>query len=147
MYTALVVIDILTSLALVVLILIQHGKGADVGAAFGSGASQTVFGSGGSGSFLTRATAILALIFFVVSLSLAYLSGQRPKAQSVLDSAAPVQSAPQSPLSDSGLPRPSVPPVDVPASPPQNITVMPKDSPVAPVESARNPIDVPSPSK
>jgi preprotein translocase subunit SecG len=76
MLTALLVIDILACAGLIGLILLQHGKGADVGAAFGSGASQTVFGSQGSASFLTRTTAVLAVVFFAASLGLAYLSGQ-----------------------------------------------------------------------
>ena len=139
MFTALLVIDILVSVALIGLILIQHGKGADVGAAFGSGASQTVFGSGGSASFLTRATAVLALIFFVTSLSLAYLTGQRPKAQSVLDSAAPA-TLPQMPVS--GLPTTPISP-DVPVSPSQDNTVVPKNIPAQ--APSTNPIDVPAP--
>jgi len=73
LYTILVVIQVVTALSLVGLILIQHGKGADAGAAFGSGASGTVFGSQGSANFLSRATAALATVFFAVSLSLAYL--------------------------------------------------------------------------
>lgn len=65
------------ALALIGLILIQRGKGADAGAAFGAGASGTVFGSAGSGSFLSRLTAVLATLFFVTSLSLAYLAGRQ----------------------------------------------------------------------
>jgi len=64
------------SIALVGFILIQHGKGADAGAGFGGGSSGTVFGSQGSGSFLTRTTAVLATVFFVSNLVLAYFSGQ-----------------------------------------------------------------------
>ena len=64
-------------ISLVVLILVQHGKGADAGAAFGSGASSTVFGSQGSSNFFSRTTAILAASFFISSLSLAYLSSQQ----------------------------------------------------------------------
>ncbi|MEO5702530.1 MAG: preprotein translocase subunit SecG [Gammaproteobacteria bacterium] len=142
MFTALLIIDILVSIALIGLILMQHGKGADVGAAFGSGASQTVFGSGGSGSFLTRATAVLALMFFIISLSLAYLTGQRPKTQSVMDGAAPAQTLPQAPVT--GLPTTPLAP-DVPA-PPLNSSVVPKDSSTQiPVEPSGTPIDVPAP--
>ena len=79
----------MVAIALVALVLLQHGKGADAGAAFGSGASQTVFGSQGSGSFLTRATAILATVFFVTSLILAYLSvGQATSSNSVTQGSA-----------------------------------------------------------
>ncbi len=74
-YTILVVVQVVVAISLVGLILIQHGKGADAGAAFGSGASGTVFGSQGSANFLSRTTAALATVFFVVSLSLAYLVG------------------------------------------------------------------------
>lgn len=73
LYTILVVIQVLVAVTLIGLILLQHGKGADAGAAFGSGASGTVFGASGSANFLSRATAALATVFFAVSLSLAYL--------------------------------------------------------------------------
>lgn len=73
LYTILVVVQVLVAVALVALILVQHGKGADAGAAFGSGASGTVFGARGSANFLSRATAALATVFFAVSLTLAYL--------------------------------------------------------------------------
>jgi preprotein translocase subunit SecG len=86
LYSILVAIDVLLAIGIIGLILIQHGKGADVGAAFGSGASGTVFGSQGSASFLTRLTAILATLFFVNSLGLAYLASNRPAAESVIDS-------------------------------------------------------------
>jgi preprotein translocase subunit SecG len=75
---------VLLSIGLVGLILIQHGKGADAGAAFGSGASSTVFGSQGSASFLSRTTAILATLFFISSLILAYLSSQVKGPDSVM---------------------------------------------------------------
>ncbi|MBZ0073175.1 MAG: preprotein translocase subunit SecG [Thiohalobacteraceae bacterium] len=70
MYTLLLVVQILLAVGVIVLVLLQHGKGADAGAAFGSGASGTVFGSRGAGSFLTRATAVLATLFFANSLLL-----------------------------------------------------------------------------
>ena len=75
--TLIVVAHVLVALALVGLVLIQQGKGADMGAAFGGGASQTVFGSQGSGSFLTRLTAVLAAVFFVTSFSLAVFAKNR----------------------------------------------------------------------
>ncbi len=71
------VIHVLTALAIIGLILLQQGKGAEAGASFGAGASQTVFGSQGSGNFFTRATAILAAIFFVTSFGLAVLAKQQ----------------------------------------------------------------------
>jgi preprotein translocase subunit SecG len=74
MQTVLVVVHLLLALGLVGLILLQHGKGADAGAAFGSGASATVFGSRGSANFLSRTTAVLAAAFFATSLALAYFA-------------------------------------------------------------------------
>lgn len=78
---ALLVVHVLVSVALIGLILIQQGKGADTGASFGGGASQTVFGSAGSATFLTRATKWLAIVFFSTSLALAYLARERAEEQ------------------------------------------------------------------
>ncbi len=75
--TILLVVQVLVAMSLIGFILIQHGKGADAGAAFGSGASSTVFGSQGSGNFLTRATAVLAFVFLTNSLALGYIASQR----------------------------------------------------------------------
>jgi preprotein translocase subunit SecG len=72
--TVLLITVVVVAVALVGLILLQHGKGADAGASFGSGASQTVFGSTGAGNFLTHTSAILATLFFVTCLALAYVS-------------------------------------------------------------------------
>lgn len=74
METAIIVVHLVVAIAIIALILIQQGKGADVGASFGSGASQTLFGSRGSGNALTRGTAILATVFFVTSVSLAVIA-------------------------------------------------------------------------
>jgi preprotein translocase subunit SecG len=71
------VLHVIACIGLVGLILIQQGKGAEVGASFGSGASQTIFGSAGSGSFITRITGIFAAVFFITSLTLGYMSHQR----------------------------------------------------------------------
>ena len=79
MYEILLVVYLLVSLALIGLVMIQQGKGADMGASFGAGASNTVFGSGGSGSFLTRTTAILATLFFLISLVLGSMSSNKVK--------------------------------------------------------------------
>ncbi len=75
--TIVLVTHTIIALLIIVLVLLQRGKGADAGAAFGSGASGTVFGSQGSSNFFSRSTAILATAFFISSLSLAYLSGQQ----------------------------------------------------------------------
>lgn len=81
----LLALHVLLSISLIVLILLQQGKGADAGAAFGSGASATVFGSRGSATFLSKATGILAALFLVVSLVLAYLASGRDRDTSVVD--------------------------------------------------------------
>lgn len=78
-------VHVLIAALMIGLILIQHGKGADAGAAFGSGASGTVFGAKGSGSFLSRSTAILAAMFFSTSLALAYLGGNRAAPEDIVD--------------------------------------------------------------
>lgn len=69
METLVVVVHVIVAIAIVGLVLLQQGKGADAGAAFGSGASQTVFGSAGTGNFLTRSTSVAATIFFITSLT------------------------------------------------------------------------------
>ena len=81
----LLVIHIIIAVAIVALILLQQGKGADAGAAFGGGASGTVFGSQGSASFLSRSTAVLAALFFATSLALAYLANEKSQPTSVVD--------------------------------------------------------------
>lgn len=76
MQAVILMIHVAIAIALVALILVQQGKGADAGASFGGGASQTVFGSRGSGSFLAKLTGMLTVLFFVTSLGLAYLASQ-----------------------------------------------------------------------
>ena len=80
--TVVVVVHVLVSLGLIGLIMIQQGKGAEAGASFGGGASQTVFGSQGSGNFLTKSTKYLAIIFFATSISLAVIAKQRSEVSS-----------------------------------------------------------------
>lgn len=80
--TIVVVVHVLVSLGLIGLIMIQQGKGAEAGASFGGGASQTVFGSQGSGNFLTKTTKYLAIIFFATSISLAVIAKQRSEVSS-----------------------------------------------------------------
>ena len=79
-YEVLMVVYLIVALMLIGMVLIQQGKGADMGASFGSGGSNTVFGSGGSGNFMTRTTAILATLFFVVSLILGNQTADKDKA-------------------------------------------------------------------
>ncbi|MGL4735290.1 MAG: preprotein translocase subunit SecG [Enterovibrio sp.] len=85
MYEALLVVYLLAAIAVIGLVLVQQGKGADMGASFGSGASNTVFGSSGSGNFLSRMTSIFACIFFVLSLVLGNLTTHRTKQVGVFD--------------------------------------------------------------
>lgn len=95
MNTLITVVHVLIALVLIALVLLQKGKGAEVGASFGSGASNTVFGSRGTGSFLTHSTAILAGLFFLTSLSLAYFSVHAGGQSVVSEATAPTQSAAQ----------------------------------------------------
>jgi len=86
METLVWVVHIIVAIAVIALVLLQHGKGADMGAAFGSGSSGSLFGATGSANFLSRSTAILASLFFLSSLGLAYFGLQQHKpADSVLD--------------------------------------------------------------
>jgi preprotein translocase subunit SecG len=84
METLVLVLHVLAALAIIGLVLLQHGKGADMGAAFGGGASGSLFGSTGSANFLSRTTALLATIFFVTSLALTWFSAHRTEAKGVM---------------------------------------------------------------
>jgi preprotein translocase subunit SecG len=96
--TLILAVQLLTAVTMIGLVLIQHGKGADMGASFGSGASGSLFGATGSANFLSRTTAVCASVFFVCTLALAYLGsqggGRAESGGSVLDRAAPAASAP-----------------------------------------------------
>lgn len=103
-FTVTLAVHILVGLGVIGLVLLQHGKGADMGAAFGSGSSGSLFGASGSANFLSRATAGLATVFFITSLSLAYMAGKRPTAAgaSIMDSvkvesAVPAVAQPEAP--------------------------------------------------
>jgi preprotein translocase subunit SecG len=108
--TIILTVQMLSALAMIGLILVQHGKGADMGAAFGSGGSGSLFGASGSANFLSRTTAVLATIFFICTLALAYFGNLRtPSTGSVLEGAAvvapavtEVAPAPSSPASGIG---------------------------------------------
>jgi len=95
MQTIMLILHVLLALTIIGLVLLQQGKGADAGAAFGSGASGTVFGARGSGSFLTRMTTMFATLFFVTSIGLAVLAAHHSDSGgSVVDSAPPTEQAP-----------------------------------------------------
>jgi len=124
MHVILVVVLVLLAISLVVLVLLQRGKGADIGAAFGSGASQTVFGAQGSASFLTRTTAVIATLFFLTCLGLAYLSGHEKHPQSIMETvgaAAPPKAAPEQPVAEEKTVE-QKPPSDVPDVPESDST-------------------------
>lgn len=101
MYQLILLIHVFAAICIVALVLVQQGKGATMGAAFGSGASQTIFGSRGSGSFLFRITMGLALVFFITSLGLNYMVTRAYKQEKVITlPEAPAQSVP----APSGIP-------------------------------------------
>ncbi|SFD37176.1 preprotein translocase subunit SecG [Paracidovorax konjaci] len=102
-------VQMLAALVMIGLILIQHGKGADMGAAFGSGSSGSLFGASGSANFLSRTTAVLAAIFFVATLALAYFGNARPAGVgSVLETPAAAPAVqPVAPASASAVPAPA----------------------------------------
>ncbi|RZL45603.1 MAG: preprotein translocase subunit SecG [Variovorax sp.] len=113
----LVGVQMLSALVMIGLILVQHGKGADMGAAFGSGSAGSLFGASGSANFLSRTTAVLAAVFFVCTLSLAYFSHSRPSSSgggSLLERAAvgapaPAASGAQIPAGSAPAPAPAAP--------------------------------------
>ncbi len=104
------VVHVIAALSIIGLVLLQHGKGADMGAAFGSGSAGSVFGSSGSANFLSRTTAVLAAIFFVSSISLTIFTSKKTDHKGVMTQ--PVESSPASSL-PSQIP---TPPASVPAS-------------------------------
>ncbi len=87
--------QVLLSVVLITLVLVQHGKGADAGAAFGSGASASVFGARGSGNFLSKSTAIVATLFFIVCMSLGYVASHRQAPDSIMQSVTGIQTESQ----------------------------------------------------
>ena len=99
-FTLILVVDVIVALIIIGLVLLQHGKGADVGAAFGSGASGSLFGASGSANFLSRTTGILAAVFFMTTFVLAYLVTHKPRISGgVMDTVKeqPVQQVPAAP--------------------------------------------------
>jgi preprotein translocase subunit SecG len=116
LHTVSIVFHVLIAAAIVGLVLLQRGKGADAGAGFGAGASGTVFGARGSASFLSRMTATLVALFFATSLTLAYLGGRRPEApKSVIDRVGvPTTPAPAAPPAPTTQQAPADQPVEAP---------------------------------
>ncbi len=87
----LTIIHIVVSIALIMIVLLQTGKGADMGAAFGGGSSQTLFGSSGASTFLSKATTIVAIVFMLTSLGLAYVVSNKTEKSIILDSKIPIE--------------------------------------------------------
>jgi preprotein translocase subunit SecG len=115
--TVLMIIQIIAALGVIGFVLIQQGKGADMGAAFGSGASGSIFGATGSSSFLSRTTGILAAIFFISTLTLSYVGSKHTEDAGVLSK--PVVSVPDQKQSDSDKPVEKVPDAPVGSSVPK----------------------------
>ena len=105
METAILVVHVLAAVAIIGLVLLQHGKGADVGAAFGSGSAGSIFGASGSANFLSRATAILAVVFFLTSLGLTVFSSRKGEDKGVMAT----QPAPKPAAAPDQVPAPSAP--------------------------------------
>jgi len=125
MFTFIVVIQVLSALAIIGLVLLQHGKGADMGAAFGSGASGSLFGATGSSNFLSKSTAIAAAVFFAATLALAFVGNKRaPVSGGVMESlpAAPAVNAPAAPAANA----PVAPAVPAPAEGAGQVNQIPK---------------------
>lgn len=108
LFTLIVVVQVLSALAIIGLVLLQHGKGADMGAAFGSGASGSLFGATGSSNFLSKSTAIAAAIFFAATLALAFVGNKRSAA-----SGGVMENLPAAPAAS--VPAPAAAPTTAPA--------------------------------
>jgi preprotein translocase subunit SecG len=151
LFNLIVVLQVLSALAIIGLVLVQHGKGADMGAAFGSGASGSLFGASGSSNFLSKSTAVAAAIFFAATLALAYFGTNRPAASvggGVMERApAPVTA----PANNAGSAVPATVPATVPAAPagaaaPAATQDVPSAAPAAPAPAAPAPA-APAPTK
>lgn len=126
--SVLIVVQVICAGAIIILVLLQHGKGADMGAAFGSGASGSLFGASGSANFLSRSTAVVAAIFFAATIAIAYsanavrgvhggghMTSGVPAGDAAPGAATPAQQVPQQPASDGGA-APAAPAAPAPDS-------------------------------
>src|SRR5262245_48689137 len=114
---ALLLLHVLVAAGICGLVLLQHGKGADMGAAFGSGSSGSLFGASGAANFLSRSTAVLATVFFLTSVGLTWYSTQKPHSGSVMDThtveqPAPAAPTPAAPANADSAPQPATAPDD-----------------------------------
>jgi len=136
--TLLVVLHVLLAVGLIGLVLMQHGKGADAGAAFGSGASATVFGARGATSFLSRATSILATLFFLTSLALAYFAMRAGERPGILSQAPAAATAPKAAPKPATPELPVVPQTKTDAAP--EVPVVTEKKPAAPAAASETPV-------
>jgi len=140
MHTILVVVHLFLAIGIIGLVLMQHGKGADAGAAFGSGASGTVFGARGSANFLSRSTAILASLFFVTSLALAWFAMKSTDRGGLMDK---VEAAPPAAAVNAKTAVPAIPGGGAPEAKPSAVPAIPEGKPAeAPVAAAEAPSKV-----
>ena len=154
LFNVIVVIQVISALVIIGLVLLQHGKGADMGAAFGSGASGSLFGASGSSNFMSKSTAVAAAIFFASTLGLAYYSGSRPTAVSggVMErapvttptssagSAVPATTAPMAPAAPASDVPAAAPATDVPAAAPSSAVPVAPATPAAGAPAPANPV-------
>ncbi|HZR03240.1 MAG TPA: preprotein translocase subunit SecG [Burkholderiales bacterium] len=123
LHILLLLVHVLVAAAICGLVLLQHGKGADMGAAFGSGSSGSLFGASGSANFLSRMTAVMAAVFFLTSFGLTWYSSQRPHATSVMDvqkPAAPSNAPLSAPPANTAPQVPQAPQAPAPSGTPDN---------------------------
>lgn len=112
LFTVVIVVQVLSALTIIGLVLLQHGKGADMGAAFGSGASGSLFGASGSSNFLSKSTGVAATIFFCATLALAYISNKPGTGTGGV-----MENLPAAPASTNAVPTPTQPPAGAASAP------------------------------
>jgi len=140
LFNLIVVLQVLSALSIIGLVLVQHGKGADMGAAFGSGASGSLFGASGSSNFLSKSTAVAAAIFFAATLALAYFGTNRPTASvggGVMERAPAPATAP---ANNAGNAVPNTVPAAAAPAAPAPAPAATQDVPTAPAAPAPTPV-------
>jgi preprotein translocase subunit SecG len=140
MQTVVLIAHTFIAVMIIVLVLMQRGKGADAGAAFGAGASGTVFGARGSSNFFSRATAVLAAAFFASSLTLAFMSSQRVDAPQSLIEGAPLIEDEEERTQDEDASLPDLPPLEEEQEPAasEDMPPLPDDTPADPDETGQS---------
>jgi len=147
LFNLIVVVQVVSALAIIGLVLVQHGKGADMGAAFGSGASGSLFGATGSSNFLSKSTAVAAAVFFASTLALAYFGTNRPHANArggVMENVTiPAQKAPAATVPAN--PADALPGAVAPSNPADAVpSAAPAAAPAAPAAAAPAPATAPA---